>query len=149
MHSLALEVTPGDPIALNNRGVAHALLGQHELAVADYTAAIRRKPRDFLARCNRAITYSRQGNLTHATLDFDTAIRLNPNYAPAYRSRSEFHDRFGNPARAAADRLKADQIEKTSSQPDCHHPSDVGVEELSLKEALDLPPVPGNHAQGF
>ncbi len=147
--SRVLELTPGDSIALNNRGVAYTLLGQHESAVADYRAAIRRKPRDFLPRYNRAITYTRHSDFTHAILDFDTAIRLNPSYAPAYRSRAEFHDRFGNPAHAAADRLKADQIERNSSQPICQQAFEASMEEFSLKEALDLPPAPGNHTRAY
>jgi len=87
--SRALEIAPGDPIVLNNRGVAHAMLGQPQSAVADCTAAIRLSPRNSLVRYNRGIAYALQGNMTRAALDFDTAIRLRPNYAPAYCSRAE------------------------------------------------------------
>ena len=87
--SRALEIAPGDPIVLNNRGVAHAMLGQLQSAVADCTAAIRLSPRNSLIRYNRGIAYALQGNMTRAALDFDTAIRLRPNYAPAYCSRAE------------------------------------------------------------
>ena len=87
--SRALEIAPGDPIVLNNRGVAHAMLGQPQSAVADCTAAIRFSPRNSLIRYNRGIAYALQGNMTRAALDFDTAIRLRPNYAPAYCSRAK------------------------------------------------------------
>ena len=95
--SRALEIAAGDPIVLNNRGVAHAQLGQLASAVADYSAAIRLSPGDAVARYNRGVALARQQNITRALLDLDTAIRLRPNYAPAYRSRAELYERSGNP----------------------------------------------------
>jgi Flp pilus assembly protein TadD len=137
--SRALEIAPGDPIVLNNRGVAHAMLGQLQSAVADCTAAIRLSPRDSLVRYNRGIAYALQGNMTRAALDFDTAIRLRPNYAPAYRSRAELYDRSGSPARAAADRIKAGQIPQTPSPTAYHQLTAEGMVELPLSACGPMP----------
>ena len=70
--SRALEIAAGDPIVLNNRGVAHAQLGQLASAVADYSAAIRLSPGDAVARYNRGVALARQQNITRALLDLDT-----------------------------------------------------------------------------
>ena len=112
----ALAMASPDPIILNDRGLAYALLGQPDAAIADYTAALRLRPTDAVIRYNRGSAHALRGDTLRAELDFDAAIRLNPGYIPAYRSRAQLYARIGNPARAAADRARADQLEKTAGQ---------------------------------
>ena len=114
--SRALAMASPDPIILNDRGLAYALLGQPDAAIADYTAALRLRPTDAVIRYNRGSAHALRGDTLRAELDFDAAIRLNPGYIPAYRSRAQLYARIGNPARAAADRARADQLEKTAGQ---------------------------------
>jgi serine/threonine protein kinase/Tfp pilus assembly protein PilF len=136
--SRALEIAAGDPIVLNNRGVAHAQLGHLDSAVADYSAAIRLSPGDAVARYNRAVAFARQRNMTRALLDLDTAIRLKPNYAPAYRSRAQLYERSGNAARAAADRMKADQITHAQNPQPSPTPVATATTEFPSFNAPDL-----------
>jgi Flp pilus assembly protein TadD len=147
--SRALEVASGDPIVLNNRGVAHALLGQLDSAVADYTAAIRLSPGDALVRHNRGVAHARQKNMTRALLDFDTAIRLKPNYAPAYRSRAELYEQSGNPARAAADRIKADQISQAPNPSASPQLTTAGTPKYLSVKACDRSPSTMDRAGSF
>ncbi len=121
-----------------SRGVGVRFLeGQHEKAVADYTAALWQKPRDCLIRYNRGVAHVRHGSVTRALLDFDTAIGLNPNYAPAYRLRAELFDRSGSLARAAADRRKADQIQQSAAPVACQITAEGFVELSSSQFATD------------
>jgi len=136
--SRALEIAAGDPIVLNNRGVAHAELGELASAVADYSAAIRLSPGDAVARYNRGLALARQQNITRALLDLDTVIRLKPTYAPAYRTRAVLYERSGNPARAAADRLKADQITQAQSRPASPAPVATASSEFPTFHAPDF-----------
>jgi lipoprotein NlpI len=74
--------------AYYNRGLAYYGRGQYDLAIADYTAALRMKRNDADAYYNRGIAYhygKRQYGL--AIADYTAAVRINPKYAEAYYNR--------------------------------------------------------------
>jgi tetratricopeptide (TPR) repeat protein len=66
-------------------------LGHYELAIGDYTEAIKRK-RDFAkAYNNRGVAYERLGRYELAVVDYSKAIQLKPDYANAYHNRAVSH----------------------------------------------------------
>ncbi len=84
-----LERRSGDvAVTCNNRGVAHARLGDYELAIADYTAAIEISPAsaDFVK--NRGLAYEQLGDLDNALVDFRAFLEQIAN-APSERRAEE------------------------------------------------------------
>jgi len=80
----------------NIRGVAHAEAGNHALAIADFTRAIRLDPNFLEAYFNRGNSHAEVGDHDLAIADFTQVIRLNPNYWQAYYGRSRSHGAMGN-----------------------------------------------------
>lgn len=91
------------PQAYMNRGYAHRLRGDYDLAIADFTIAIELKPDYEFAYGNRANVYLKKGNLELALADINKAIQLKPDIAAAYNDRGLTHRRMGNQDLALAD----------------------------------------------
>ena len=84
---------PLTALAYFDRGVAHSIMRDDDLAIADYTTAIRLDPKLDAAFTNRGIEYARDGKPDHAVADFTAAIVLNPDsWQPRYvRGTIYFH----------------------------------------------------------
>jgi tetratricopeptide (TPR) repeat protein len=93
-------------IAYSNRGSAYYHTGQIDLAVADYTEALKLNSRAPMAYQGRAAAYFYQGKYDLALPDFDR-WELSPKSADAFYSRSTAHQKKGNVAKALADLDKA------------------------------------------
>ena len=65
-------------IAYTNRGLAYAGKGQYDLAIDDYTKAIRATPKYEKAYYNRGNAYYAKGKYSQAIDDYTRAIELNP-----------------------------------------------------------------------
>lgn len=87
----ALQLKPGDVIALNRRGEARANRAEFERAVADYDQAVRLNPRYPLAFRNRARIHFYRGDFTAAAEDFRTAESIDKgnSYSLLWRYVSE------------------------------------------------------------
>lgn len=72
-YDAALQLRPGDVIALNRRGEAYSNRAAFERAIADYDQAVRLNPRYPLAFRNRARIHFYRGDFTAAAEDFRTA----------------------------------------------------------------------------
>ncbi len=84
-----LEKRSGDvAVTYNNRGVAYARLGEYDLAIADYTAALEISPAsaDFVK--NRGLAYEQLGELDNALADFQAFLEQIAN-APSERRAEE------------------------------------------------------------
>lgn len=62
----------------NNRGLAYDGLQQFDLAIEDYSAAIKMDPSQQLAYANRAVAWQRKGNQDRSLQDLDKAVQLAP-----------------------------------------------------------------------
>jgi len=87
--------TPSTTIGLQRDEQAHLHFasGNYQLAIADFTEAIRLNPH--LVRANqgrtlrnRAVAYRNQGEYDKAIADYDEVIRLHPDCAKAYHGRA-------------------------------------------------------------
>lgn len=70
------------------RGIVRHGQGEYDLAIADYSAALKLDSKLALAFCNRGLAWQAKGDYDQALADYNEAIRLNPKYALAYRSRA-------------------------------------------------------------
>lgn len=66
------------PIALVNRGVAHAANKQFPAAIADFSEAVKLKPDDAVALSFRARVYAESGNAQAAAADCHTLTTMRP-----------------------------------------------------------------------
>ncbi|NWF91325.1 MAG: tetratricopeptide repeat protein [Syntrophaceae bacterium] len=73
--------------ALNDRGIAYRLKGLYDLAIADYTQAIKLKPDFAIAYSNRGLAYAKSERYDQAILDFTRSIQLDPNNGNTYLKR--------------------------------------------------------------
>lgn len=121
--SYVMEHTPERlPFVFSNRGTAYNDIGEYDLAILDFDAALKEKPDYVLALYNRGLAYTNKGNQERAIEDFTKAIKLKPNYTQAYLERADSLMKSGDAASAAADYRKA-----------CELGSDAGCRELKLR----------------
>lgn len=74
----ALEISPGNPDALIERGTAFNQLALYQKAIADFNKALVKDQKNSLALNNRGVSYMRSGQLALAKADFQKAIDLTP-----------------------------------------------------------------------
>jgi tetratricopeptide (TPR) repeat protein len=86
-YTRVLELRPGHPWALNNRGNCYTDIGEHELSIADFTTLIELEPGEPDGYYNRGCAYHAAGAYRRAIRDFDTAIDMNPDDAAYWENR--------------------------------------------------------------
>jgi len=75
----------------------------YDLAISEFSEAIRLKPDDSLSHYNRANAYSDKGDYDKAIADYTEAIRLQSDYAAAYNDRGNAYAYQGDWDKAIAD----------------------------------------------
>lgn len=90
-------------VAYVNRGNAYARQGDVEIAIADFSSAIRYNSRSMIAYYNRGNAYYGQQNYEQAIVDFSRAIALEPGHAMSYNNRGSVYLAMGDRKRALAD----------------------------------------------
>jgi Flp pilus assembly protein TadD len=98
-----------------SRGNARCAQGRYDLAVADYTEAIRLDPAFVNAYYNRATAKAAQGRYDLAVVDYTEAIRLDPTFAKAYCNRGVARRHLGQYDLAVADYTEAIRRDPTDS----------------------------------
>lgn len=98
------------------KGNAYNKLEQYQLAVENYSEAIRLKPDFAESYASRGSTYSKLGHQQSAVDDYNEAIRLKPKFAEAYLGRGTAYGKLGQDEPAMKDydesiRLKPDFAE--------------------------------------
>lgn len=86
--------------ALINRGVAYKTTEQYELAIGDYTRALRLAPKDALLYQNRANALRAMGDYDAALNDIQKSIDLDPKSAGAWYVRGAIAEDRGDPSGA-------------------------------------------------
>jgi tetratricopeptide (TPR) repeat protein len=108
------------------RGNSAKSRGDYDLAIAEYSEAIRRNPNNPIAYYNRGLAYYQKrknakgdydnGDYDRALADYTQALRLDPNFAVAYNARAlvyyqGFHAKEGGHARGIADTTQAIRLD--------------------------------------
>jgi tetratricopeptide (TPR) repeat protein len=79
-----------------NRGAAFSHKGEHDLAIRDFSEAIRLSANNPVARSDRGVEYYEEKDYDRAIQDFSDSIRLNPNYAPSHYERGNGYNARGD-----------------------------------------------------
>ena len=80
-----------------DKGVEYGKNGDYQLAIDNFTRAIRIDPDYADAYYNRGNLYNALGNYEDAIADYTRAIRIDPDYANAYRNRGIAKEYSGLP----------------------------------------------------
>lgn len=104
-----------------NRAEAHQAEGRLDLAIAEYSEAIRVDPKHAGAHFGRGMCYGKKGDLHTARLDFDETTRLNPRHAEAFINRGYCWFTMGQHQRAITDyewalRINPRQVEAINNR---------------------------------
>ena len=83
------ESSPGGD--LFNRGLVHHNQGNYQLAIADFTEALKLDPNNALVLATRGDAYRMQGEYDKALADFTEALRLDPTNAVAHINQGIAH----------------------------------------------------------
>lgn len=86
-----------------NRAVAHTARRSYELALEDYSTAIRLNPNSIPAYNNRGIVFAALVEYEEAIADFDRVLELNPDYVLGYNNRGVIYAAQGEYDLAIAD----------------------------------------------
>lgn len=89
--------------ALNRRGQIRADLGQRDVAVADFRAALEFDPQCWRALHNRGVTFAQGGQFAEAFDDVTKVIQINPQFAKAYSNRATLYMQAGDFEKALCD----------------------------------------------
>lgn len=100
---LYVSCTPNTAEGFVRRGYKYEEKGELDMAIADYTEAIRLDPNYSEAYRYRAFAYLNNGNKDNALYDYTTVIRLDPNDVNAYYFRAGIYVENGNFNSAIAD----------------------------------------------
>ncbi|GHU83501.1 hypothetical protein FACS189468_8640 [Spirochaetia bacterium] len=92
-----------DAAALRERGIEYGKTGEYDLAIADFTAALKINPKDAYAYCGRGLAYFIKGEYDLAITDLTQAIKLDPKFDGSYALRGEAYRMKGQYDAAISD----------------------------------------------
>jgi len=116
LYDHALEVTEGNYLIYNNRGLTYYDLGNHKRAIEDFDRAVQFRPRFAPAYANRGNALTHLGDYAQAIRDFDMAIKIDPLYAQAWTNRGNAYSAAGNYTRGIEDLSRAIEINPENAQ---------------------------------
>ncbi len=93
--------------AYYNRGLAHSLKQEYDLAIADLDQVVKLAPNDAEAYDKRGADYFDKQDFDKALADFSQSIKLDPKNFRAYQNRGAVYNAKGQWTQAAADFTKA------------------------------------------
>lgn len=109
-----IEMDPEDPNAYNNRGIAFAMQGQYEAAIAQFTRAFRRNPVFAEAYYNRGFVDLAIGQLGQAISDFTKAVEIKPGFTEGYSIRGDIYVAMSQNIQAISDFTKVIELDPDS-----------------------------------
>jgi protein O-mannosyl-transferase len=98
-----------------NRGLVYESRGQLDLAIADYSKAIRFNPDLANAWYNRGVVYRNLGEYDNALADLSMAIKINPQYYEAYYNCGFIYGNLKKWDQAITNYTKAIEMEPKNS----------------------------------
>ena len=107
----ALRLDPNLAEAHSNRGVAYALKGDRDEAIADYSEAIRRDPKGADYYCKRADAYADDGQFDRAIANYSEGAELSPKDTRFYIGRGTAYREKRDYDKAIADYSEAIRLD--------------------------------------
>jgi tetratricopeptide (TPR) repeat protein len=111
--------------------VAYSELGQYDLAIADYNAALRITPWSFEALWDRGRAYEKQGKLCEALVDLETALSIIRN---TFRWRTFERARFPDIVEALRSQLGDSEGKSACLQQISQHPIESDEQSVAASE---------------
>ncbi len=102
---------PTDAESCKTRGAFYAGKGELDLAIADFTQAIRLDGRDAEGYALRGRAFCEKGDPDRGLADVERSIQLSPNYAWAYALRAAIYKARGDHERAQVDSETAARLD--------------------------------------
>ena len=135
-----------DHVFYNNRGIDYGKKGEHDLAIKDFTKAIKLKSDYALAYNNRGAVYRSKGEHDLAIEDCNKAIQLKSDYAEPYSNRGAAYRNKGDYDCAIKDydmaiKLKPDFVQAYYNRGLAYHEKrelDIAIKDYS--KAIELNP---------
>ena len=93
--------------AYYNRGLAHSLKSEYDLAIADLSQVVKLTPNDAEAYDKRGADYFDKRDFDKALADFSQSIKLDPKNFRAYQNRGAVYNAKSQWTQAAADFTQA------------------------------------------
>ena len=110
-----IRLHPEDAMMYISRGLVYETLNNIDMAIADYTEAIRLDiDNETPMYYSRGDMYLRKGDLDNAIADYTEAVRIDPDFAEAYLNRGLAYEKKGSVDSAIADYTEALRLD-----PDC------------------------------
>ncbi|WP_367890353.1 tetratricopeptide repeat protein [Sphaerospermopsis torques-reginae] len=105
-----LNVAKNEPKSYFYRGVAYGQQGKTDLAIADFSQAIKINPLYADAYLHRGNRYDDRNKIVQAITDYNQAIKINNKYGKAYLARALANMKNGNKLEAIKDLETAKQL---------------------------------------
>lgn len=99
----SIMATPGNVLALSNRGSVYLMMGQGEEALKDFEAALLLAPNNPQFHYNRGLAAAKLGRRQVAIDSYTQAIRLNEKLAIAFHNRAYEYELLGERQKAIDD----------------------------------------------
>jgi tetratricopeptide (TPR) repeat protein len=109
-----IDKEPEQPVWLGRRASTFHRLGKNDLAIKDYSEAIRLAPNSVYYYNNRGLVYASEKKFDEAIADYETAIKFDPASALPYSNRAFALTRKKEYVKAVASYEKALEIDDTS-----------------------------------
>ena len=109
-YSRAIEISPNNATAYNNRGVAYVVEDNQERAIADFTRAIELYPDFVEAHLRRSNIYFWRGDFDKAIKGYTKVIELEPDNVDASFRRGQAYSKKGCLAHAEQDLIRAIEL---------------------------------------
>ena len=108
--SYAIEISPNNALAYNNRGAAYVVKDNQERAIADFTRAIELYPDFVEAHLRRSNIYFWRGDFDKAIKGYTKVIELEPDNVDASFRRGQAYSKKGCLAHAEQDLIRAIEL---------------------------------------
>lgn len=108
----ALQLNPGHPDILSDRGVVYLHLGEKLKCMEDFQLALEMQPEYGFRYAARAYAKERFGDLQGAVEDYEEAIRLDPEDAISYNNLGLLQEKMGYQKQAEINFQRADELSK-------------------------------------
>ena len=111
---------PQTAVEYNRRAGEYFEKGEYDLAIADFTQAIKLDPNNAFIYGNRGSAYHSKGDYDRAIADYTQYIKLDPNNVTVYNNRGAAYNDKGDYDRAIADFNQAIKLDPNFANPYRH-----------------------------
>lgn len=106
-YSKAIELSPYNVTALNNRALLRGFVGEYNGSIQDWDKIITIDSLNYIAIYNRALMFTKSGKYDKALDDINIIIKNNPAFIDGFEFRSQLYSMMGKNTLASKDMIHA------------------------------------------